>query len=140
MAEKNHQRADRSARLAKDEAELVAEIRSRGYDIDSVWDLVNNSPHPHLKMRFLGPYRKAYPILVKHLAISHDPCVREGIIRALTERDVGPVASEALLREFYKATDKSLRWVLANALRVVLTKSEKKKHPEYKEVYIGKRM
>lgn len=133
-AEQARMQAERRAILGADEATLVAEIREQGYNVDSVYDLVNNIPHPVLERRFIGPYPKAYPVLVKHLSIPHDPAIREGVIRALTESNANEIASEALLREFESETDPNLRWVLANALRTVLTRSQKRKHPEYKEV------
>lgn len=130
--------AERAAVYAKDEEALVAAMQAQGFEIDSVWDLVNNAPNAVLERRFLVPYTKAYPILVEHLGTTHHPKIREGIIRALTESGANEVASEALLREFESESDPNLRWVLANALRTVLTRSQKRKHPEYKEVYKGK--
>ena len=108
-------RAERDAVFAADEADLVAGIRDAGYDIDSVYDLVNNTPHPHLKRRFLGEYPAAYPILIRHLDMPHLDRVREGIIRALTVKNGGAELENALLTHFRKETDPSLRWVLANA-------------------------
>src|SRR5690242_4230961 len=80
-------RAVRAEAVASDERELVAELRACGYDVDSVYDLVNNAPHPVLARRFLGPYPAAYPVLVRHLDVPHMRVVREGVIRALTVRD-----------------------------------------------------
>src|SRR5512145_1860901 len=65
--------AELAAQCAADEKLLVAEIRKLGYDIDSVWDFVNNTPHPVLERRFLGPYERAYPVLVAHLNSAHHP-------------------------------------------------------------------
>ena len=56
-------------RARADAAELVHKIRRLGYDIDSVWDLVNNTPHPYLERRFIGPYERAYPALIEHLQL-----------------------------------------------------------------------
>ena len=139
-ARQEEKQAKLKATLDADEKALVVAIREHGYDIDSVWDLVNNAPHPFIERRFVGPYPKAYPILVEHLAVPHLPRIREGIIRALTERDANEVASAALLREFESEADPELRWVLANALRTVLARSQKAKHPEYKAVFKNKNM
>ncbi len=117
-----------------DEAELVREIRDAGYDIDSVWDLVNNIPHPILERRFLGEYRLAYPILVRHLFVPHRKEIREGIIRALTVKDGGSEVESTLLDCFQSETNDSLRWVLANALRTAMPYHRRKKHPEIKAV------
>jgi hypothetical protein len=119
---------------AADEADLVQEIRAAGYDIDSVWDLVNNTPHPILERRFLSEYPHAYPILVRHLSVPHRKEIREGIIRALTVNDGGPEVESALLNCFESETDINLRWVLANALRTAMPYHRRKKYPEIKAV------
>ncbi|ABL99561.1 hypothetical protein SHAM105786_17100 [Shewanella amazonensis] len=129
---------EREAVLAEDERSLLEELSLIGYAIESVWDFVNNNNRHEFLRKFNGSYAGAYPTLVKHLTIEHHPRIREGIIRALTEKDANEVASESLLSEFYKEQDLNLKWVLANALRTVLTLSQKAKHPEYKEVYNGK--
>ncbi len=87
--ERERQQAKLRAVLDADELELVREICDVGYQVTSVWDLVNNTPHPHLKRNFVGEYPAAYPILLKHLGMEHHPRIREGIIRALTVPDGG---------------------------------------------------
>ena len=129
---------EREAVLAEDERNLIEELASIGYEVQSVWDFVNNNNLHEFLRKFNGSYAGAYPILDKHLNIEHHPRIRQGIIRALTEKDANEVASESLLAEFYKEQDLNLKWVFANALRTVLTRSQKAKHPEYKEVYNGK--
>lgn len=114
----------------KDQEQLVLQIRDCGYDIESVYDLVNNAPHPVLKRKFIGPYERAYPILVMHLDLPHERIIREGIIRALTVKDGGTIVEEALLRHFGSETDVSTKWVLANALSVAMPYHRRKKHPE----------
>ena len=103
--------------LRADEAPLVQGLRGLGFDIESVWDFVNNQPHRVLKRRFLGPYRAAYPVLLGHLRESHHPRIREGIIRALTIDDGGPAIGQALLQELRNEQNQELRWVIANVLR-----------------------
>jgi hypothetical protein len=122
--------AKRAAELAADERELISNIRAAGYDVDSVYDLVNNAPHPVLQRRFVGPYPNAYSVLVQHLSVPHAGPIREGIVRALTVRDVGPSVSEALLNGLRRETDSGLRWVFANALRVAMPVRQWRKHPE----------
>ena len=129
---------ERKAILAEDERGLVEELRSIGYEIDSVWDFVNNANRHEFLRKFHGSYSSAYPILVKHLGVKHHPAIREGVIRALTEKDANQVASEALIAAFYQEQEPNIKWVLANALRTVLTRSQKKKHPDYKAIYNGK--
>lgn len=55
------------------EAPLVAELRTAGFAVDSVWDLVNVA----------GPYPAAVPILLAHIRRPYPAAVREGIARAL---------------------------------------------------------
>jgi hypothetical protein len=126
---------EREALLAADERGLIEELAEAGYEVESVWDFVNNNNRYEFLRKFEGSYANAYPILVKHLDIEHHPRIREGIIHALTEKDANETASEALLAAFYQEQDSNLKWVLANALRTVLNRSQKAKHPEYKEIY-----
>lgn len=125
---------ERRALLAEDEQGLLAELADIGYEIESVWDFVNNKNEYEFLRGFEGGYKDAYLILVKHLEMPHHPRIKEGIIRALTEKDANEAASEALLKAFYEEQDSNLKWVLANALRTVLTRSQKIKHPEYKYI------
>jgi len=120
---------------AKDEAELVAELKKLGLEVKSVWDLVNNSPHDFLKREFSGSYEVAYPLLVKHLNINHHQRIREGIIRALSEKEAKEIAAQPLIEELHKETLKSNKWVIANALNVMLSKSELENYPEVKSAY-----
>lgn len=129
---------EREALLAADERSLVEELAEAGYEIESVWDFVNNNNRYKFLRKFEGSYRNAYSILVKHLNVEHHLRIREGIIRALGEKDANETASAALLTAFYQEQDSNLKWVLANTLRIVLTRSQKAKHPEYKEIYNAK--
>lgn len=130
MKEKEEKMRIFKAELDKDEEGLVREIKQKGFDIDSVWDLVNNVRHPFLDNKFIGPYKEVYSILVDHLDKLHHPRIREGIIRALTEKDAREIAKHKLLDNFYNEKDKNLRWVLANALTTMLTQTEKRKNPD----------
>jgi hypothetical protein len=123
----------RKAEIAKHERKLVTEVCEIGYEIDSVWDLVNNAPHPILERKFIGPYVQAYPILIRHLKLPYIREVREGIIRALTVKDGGAELEEALLDEFYKEQDPILKWVLGNALQTAMPYHRRRKHPEIRE-------
>ena len=122
----------------KDEMELVEEVRRCGYNIDSVYDLVNNSPHPVLDRTFIGPYERAYPILTKHLDIEHERIIREGIIRALTVKDGGKEVEEALLRHFFEEQNNDTKWILANALRTAMPYHRRKKYPEIRRFFKDK--
>lgn len=129
---------ERRAVYAADQAEMISEIRSIGFDIDSVYDFVNNTPHPHIERRFLGGYSSAYPVLLRHLDVPHLDRVREGIIRALTIKDGGKDVENALLAHFQTETDPNLRWVLANALLTAVPYHRRKKYPDIAAVLAGK--
>lgn len=135
---KDKELEEKATILAEDERGLIEELNALGYEIESVWDFVNSDNRYEFLRKFGGSYSSAYSILVNHLGVEHHPRIREGIIRALTEKDANEVASEALLTAFYQEQDTNLKWVLANALRTVLTRSQKAKHPEYKAVFNGK--
>jgi hypothetical protein len=137
-ARRDAREADFEARRAQHHAEeelLVGEIRAAGYDIESVWDLVNNRPHPVLERGFTGPYPDAVPVLIRHLTLAHPPKVREGIIRALTIRLPGREVEDALLAAFRAEMDPSLRWVLASALRTAMPYHRRRRLPEIKAAY-----
>lgn len=65
--------SERSGRLQAEEEPILADLRGAGWDVGSVWDLVN----------FSGDYREAIPVLVKHLLLPYSDRTREGIARAL---------------------------------------------------------
>jgi hypothetical protein len=129
MREEQEQRlAALRQECADDERLLVSEIRALGYPIDSVWDLVNNAPHPVLERRFTGDYRQAYGVLCRHLFLKHHPRIREGIIRALIVKDGGELVEEALHAAFEVETDDEVRWLLATALRSAMPYQRRRKN------------
>jgi hypothetical protein len=75
--EQNRAAEAKAEALRIDEAPLVTDLRAAGYDVTSVWDLVNSSSN----------YVGAIPILLSHLARSYSSPTREGIARALGIRD-----------------------------------------------------
>jgi hypothetical protein len=123
------------ADCARDEAELVRELRGVGCNVESVWDLVNNALHPTLERTFVGPYPAAYDLLILHLRVPHIPRIREGIVRALTVRDGPPELRPALLREFDYESDQHLRWAISNALIHMIPKADHAGFPDVKAVY-----
>jgi hypothetical protein len=119
---------------------LICDLKDIGIIVNSVWDLVNNRPHPHLKSNFIGQYNIAYPVLVKHLDYEYHPKIKEGIIRALTEKSAAKIATIKILELFYNETDKNLKWTMANALKTLMPWSQRQKHPEIKEIWSGIQM
>ena len=53
------------ADYAGEDAQLSAEARRLGYDINTVWDFVDSRPTPFDSPRFHGSYDRAYPMLVR---------------------------------------------------------------------------
>jgi hypothetical protein len=119
-----------AAEYADEDAMIAREAGRLGYRIETVWDFVNNVPHPFLPRPFVGPYVAAYPLLVRHLRIKHHDRVREGIIRALTVKDGGEQVWSALFEEFEAEQNPDLKWILANALRIAMPYKLRRKHPE----------
>ena len=71
--QQDEERQKRVAELLKAQAPLLADLRAAGYEMESVWDLVNTAI----------PYPKALPVLLEHLPRPYPGRVREGIARAL---------------------------------------------------------
>lgn len=130
LAEMEIQRAELHRRCAEDERLLVRELRALGLKVGSVYDLVNNTPHPVLERRFVGPYPEAYPVLLKHLAISHEQNIREGIIRALIVKDLPEEGKEILLEQLRQEENKLHRCCLALACRKALGRKRASTYPE----------
>lgn len=121
----------------KEEHPLINDLAKLGIVVESVWDLVNNRPHPMLKSNFTGGYEIAYPVLVRHLDYGYHPKIQEGIIRALTEKAAKETAKDKLLELFYKEKNSNVKWALANALKTLMTWQQRQKHPEIANVQKG---
>lgn len=76
------------------EHEIVQELRQLGYDVQTVWDLVNTSE----------PYTSALPVLVKHVSNPYPDAIRDGIARALAVK-TAKFAWGALISEYVKAQE-----------------------------------
>lgn len=64
------------ALLRQAEQPVIEDLRAAGYDVETVWDLVNTT----------ADYADAVPILIRHLGQPYPDKVREGIARALAIR------------------------------------------------------
>jgi hypothetical protein len=89
---REQERVERAARLRDEEKPTVTELRNLGWNVNSVWDLVNTSDR----------YELAIPILLKHLALPYSDRTREGIARALAVPDAR-YAWPTLVVEYRKA-------------------------------------
>ncbi|MDP9903104.1 hypothetical protein [Arthrobacter bambusae] len=90
MQEEEAERQVRVQELSRAEQPIVADLRSVGVEVDSVWDLVNTSV----------PYPAALPVLLKHLQLGGYPDrVMESLGSALAVRPA--VFAWDALRELY---------------------------------------
>lgn len=104
-----------------EEDELICrELKKVGMRVKSIYDLVNTAQ----------PYPEAVPTLVEWLPkLTHDT-IKQGVVRALTLKDAGENAKNALIIEYERHRDvndnfeNSLRWAIGNALSVVLKKQD----------------
>lgn len=113
-AAREAKRADAEARFALEEAPIITELAELGFSVRSVWDFVNTNQD----------YTAAIPTLLTHFALPYHTRIHEGIIRALTTKEARGLAETALLEALLVETDENIRWVLANALTVVASKSQ----------------
>ncbi len=108
-AAREAKRATAEAQFRVEEEPIIADLALAGFEVGSVWDLVNTNER----------YPSAIPVLLKHLTKAYHVRIREGIIRALTTPEARGLAAGAILAELHKEEDSELRWALANALTVV---------------------
>jgi hypothetical protein len=86
------ERQVRVQELHRAEQPIVEDIRRAGYEVNSVWDLVNTS----------DPYPNALPVLLEHLQLGGYPDrVMESLARALTVKPSAEVWDT--LRQLYLA-------------------------------------
>lgn len=104
-AAKNKDFARRAAQLRMEEEPLTQDLRTAGFPVASVWDLVN-SPNT---------YGRAVPTLLHHLGLAYSDPIREGIARALAMPDAKPAWSR-LVSEFRQTSSKRVKDGLAVAL------------------------
>jgi hypothetical protein len=121
------------AQFRREEIPLLVALANVGYEVDSVWDLVNRK----------SSYPEAVPVLVQHLKQPYDSRIREGIIRALTVPEARGTGGRALLDELKsnETSDEQLRFALANALTVAADRTMAQeigalaKDPRYVDVH-----
>lgn len=89
---RQQERAERSARLRVEEEPISVDLRAIGWNVESVWDLVNTSTR----------YSEAIPILLKHLLIPYSDRTREGIARSLAVPEPEVIKAWPMLVEEYR--------------------------------------
>ena len=87
----------RAAALADAERPLVEDLRNAGVFVSSVWDLVNTRAR----------YDAALPVLVAHLHRPYPDAILDGIARALAVPEAEPLAWEAMVGLFRRASPDS---------------------------------
>lgn len=95
----------RGLELQQAEAPLVADVQSAGFEVESVWDLVNTA----------ASYRPALPVLLEHLGRDYPPAIREGIARALATPEARFARSE-LIEAFVAEKNRRVKDGLAVAV------------------------
>jgi len=89
---RNREIAERSARLRIEEEPILADLRRVGWNVESVWDLVNTSTR----------YAEAIPILLQHLMLPYSDRTREGIARVLAVPEPEVRKAWPILAEEYR--------------------------------------
>lgn len=119
--------AETATRSRDEEVSIVAELRSVGVDVKSVWDLVNTRKS----------YTKAIPVLLRRLLLPYSDRTREGIARSLAVPDPRvrqawatladeyrkvPIGSDAVASSERREQRRGVKDGLACALSVAVTK------------------
>ena len=107
---RREKRAREKRRLTEEQAPLLRDLARIGYDVSSVWDLVNSTE----------PYPEAIPVLMRYLReqVHWDRWTRAGIARALTVKEARELLPD-LIEAFRQESDSSLngpKWCLGNAI------------------------
>jgi hypothetical protein len=89
---RRRERMVRSACLRVEEEPILSDLRVAGWNVNSVWDLVNTSTR----------YAEIIPILLKRLKLPYSDRTKEGIARALAVPDAR-TAWPILVTEYRKA-------------------------------------
>ena len=93
--------------------ELIEEIKSKGFNIESIDDLINMTK------------REKYlvPIILRYIKLFEDDEDKSWLVRTLGVKGFNE-ATETLIDEFYKASnDSSLKWTIGNTLSIILDKN-----------------
>jgi hypothetical protein len=104
--------------MAEQSKELVAEIKSFGYDISSISDVMN--------ARY--SYPEIIPTLISHLKFDYHNAIRESIVRSLIVKEAKGKAIDALLDLYEQVPNdednQSLRWSIPYAIRHLILKKD----------------
>lgn len=143
MSPEERQRRDEeierdAAEARKSERPLVEEIRAAGWDVDSLWDLVNlHTDHSSL-----------VPLLIHHLPKDYHPKVKMAIARSLISvREKSEDCSRALITELKRAllkfggqwegVQQSLTHALAKLAHPAVAEEVEILARDYKDTFLG---
>ncbi len=94
----------------REDERVVTALREIGVDVESVYDLVNIPKTPEI----------AIPLLLELLPTVKEDDIKEGVVRALTEKSARGIAARPMLDEFVAPNiSDCLRWAIGSALSVV---------------------
>jgi hypothetical protein len=112
LARQADERRARELEYARAEEPVVADLRSVGYEVGSVWDLVN----------IKDDYPDALPVLARHLVKPYPPVIKDGLARALA---VGRAlfAWDLLRDQYLSEPDRSVKDGLATALSAMVDRA-----------------
>jgi hypothetical protein len=130
-AEREAKRVAAEARFRVEEEPIIRDLAKAGYDVGSVYDLVNTT----------ASYPSAIPVLLDHLSRDYHPRIRQGIGRALAVVEAQGLAGPTLLHELRLEKEPQTRWVFANTLTIVADRADAKQladlvgDPQYADVH-----
>jgi hypothetical protein len=93
-----------------DAYQVIEELRALGFPFSSLDDLVNKPVNDRLVIE----------VLSKHIAKPYPQDVKEWFIRAVSLRAGRGIIGGQLLEEFKNSSDEDYKWVIGNAIEVVI--------------------
>ncbi len=112
LSRKDAKRASSSQRSLCAQKLLLKDLSEAGFEVETVWDLVNSSE----------PYPTLIPVLLKHLQEQYPPRIKEGIARALAVPDARKIWNE-LVAIFLAEPNNEVKWALHLALAAAADRS-----------------
>lgn len=117
VEEMEYAREQMSKELHLETENLLNEIERNGLKVNKLWDLVNTN----------DSYPEAIDILTEHLVRPYHHRNKEGIIRALGVKEAGLKTFRALLEQYPKAENDSMRFAIINSLYNIIKGNTPKK-------------
>lgn len=114
---------------AEESKDFLKEIREKGWNIETEYDLVNTKES----------YPELIPILSKYLDANFNRRILEGIVRALTIKEARGIGLPAKLLDLYdkvpmESEYQGFRWAISNAIWFTVTKKDKDIVPRIQKI------